>query len=86
MERVRHKVAARISPPAEIDKDFPVTGPWPQNMHLLARAKVLEKFEGQRERRWLLEDFWVSNHAQTSAQGQLRNSDTSRLSQRRFQP
>ena len=86
MERVRHKVAARISPPAEIDKDFPVTGAWSQNMHFVTRSKVFDKFDGQSKRRWLLEDFWVSNHAQTSAQGQLRNRDTSRLSQRRFQP
>ena len=57
MESVRHKIAPRICPAAEIDKNFPMTRSGREKMHRFSGTKILDKFQRQRQRARLLENL-----------------------------
>jgi hypothetical protein len=57
VKSVWHKIAARISAKAQIDEIFPVSGSGCEQMHVLARTKVFQKFKRQSQRRRLLENL-----------------------------
>jgi len=88
VESVRHKIAPRICPAAEIDKNFPMTRSGREKMHRFSGTKILDKFQRQRQRQRarLLENLRMRDNAQAPAQGQFRDRHSSRLPQRRFEP
>src|SRR5437773_11273443 len=57
-----------------------------EEMHRLSKMEVFEKFQRQSQRRRFLENLRMRDYAQAAAQGQFRDSHSSRLPQCRFQP
>ena len=71
VERVWHKITARVSSTAEIGEDSPVSGSGPQKMHFLARTKIIDEFKRLSQWSRLLKDFWMRDDPQATAQGQF---------------